>query len=87
MRDTVAMPEVAGPEESEPYDMRVIGRAVRVVDGAYSPDPDRIGPPELYAWLRFRDDPPGALPAQRPAGPSHHPLDHRRGHAPPPGHR
>ncbi len=58
MRDTVAMPEVTGPEESEPYDMRVIGRAVRVVDGAYSPEPDRTGPPELYAWVRFRDDPP-----------------------------
>jgi acyl-CoA thioesterase II len=58
MRDTVAMPEVAGPEESEPYDMRMIGRAVRVVDGAYSPDPDRTGRPELCAWLRFRDDPP-----------------------------
>jgi acyl-CoA thioesterase-2 len=57
IRNTVAMPEVAGPEESEPYDMRVIGRAVRVVDGAYSPDPDRIGPPELFAWLRFRDNP------------------------------
>jgi acyl-CoA thioesterase II len=57
MRDTVAMPEVAGPEESEPHDMRVVGRAVRVVDGAYSPDPDRTGPPELYVWLRFRDNP------------------------------
>jgi acyl-CoA thioesterase-2 len=57
MRDTVAMPQVARPEASEPYEMRVIGRAVRVVDGAYSPDPDRTGPPELYAWLRFRDDP------------------------------
>ncbi|HEV3282255.1 MAG TPA: DUF427 domain-containing protein [Acidimicrobiales bacterium] len=57
IRHTVSMPEVAGPEDSEPYEMRVIGRAVRVVDGAYSPDPDRIGPPELYAWLRFRDDP------------------------------
>lgn len=57
IRDTVAMPEVAGPEEAEPHEMGVIGRAVRVVDGAYSPDPDRTGPPELYAWLRFRDDP------------------------------
>ncbi len=55
---TLTMPEVAGPGEAEPYDMRMIGRAVRVVDGAYSPDPDRIGPPELYVWLRFRDDPP-----------------------------
>jgi acyl-CoA thioesterase len=57
IRDTAPMPEVAGPDESIPYEMRVIGRAVRVVDGAYSPDPDRIGPPELYAWLRFRDNP------------------------------
>lgn len=56
--DTVAMPDVAGPAESDALEMRVIGRAVRVVDGAYSPDPDRVGPPELYVWLRFRDDPP-----------------------------
>ncbi len=57
MQHAVSMPEVAGPEDSEPHEMRVIGRAVRVVGGAYSPDPDRTGPPELYAWLRFRDDP------------------------------
>ena len=57
IRDNVAMPQVDGPEASVPYEMRVIGRPVRVVEGAYSPDPDRIGPPELYAWLRFRDDP------------------------------
>jgi acyl-CoA thioesterase len=54
---TDAMPEVAGPDQSEPLDMRVIGRAVRVVDGAYSPDPERTGPPELNVWLRFRDNP------------------------------
>jgi acyl-CoA thioesterase-2 len=57
IRDTAPMPKVASPDDSEPYEMRVIGRAVRVVDGAYSPDPDRVGPPELYAWLRFRDNP------------------------------
>jgi len=56
IRDTVAIPQVDGPEAAEPYEMRVIGRPVRVVEGAYSPDPDRIGPPELYAWLRFRED-------------------------------
>ncbi|MHB1583263.1 MAG: DUF427 domain-containing protein [Acidimicrobiales bacterium] len=56
IRDSVAMPEVDGPEAAEPYEMRVIGREVRVVEGAYSPDPDRVGPPELYAWLRFRED-------------------------------
>ncbi len=57
IHDTVPMPEVPGPEAADPVDMRVIGRAVRAVDGAYSPDPDQIGPPELYVWLRFRDNP------------------------------
>ena len=53
----VAMPNVAGPEDSAPLDMRVTGRDLRVVDGAYDPDPDRIGPPELFVWCRFRDAP------------------------------
>jgi acyl-CoA thioesterase-2 len=57
LRDTVAMPDVPGPYESEPYNMWVTGRALRIVDGAYSPDPDRIGPPVIYAWMRFRDNP------------------------------
>jgi acyl-CoA thioesterase-2 len=57
VRDVAAMPEVAGPYEAEPYDMRVTGRDIRIVDGAYSPDPERVGPPEIYAWLRFRDSP------------------------------
>jgi acyl-CoA thioesterase-2 len=57
MRDVVPMPDVAGPYESEPYDMRVTGRDLRIVEGAYSPNPDRVGPPELYAWVRFRDNP------------------------------
>src|SRR5205823_2570426 len=47
---------------SEPCDMGVIGRDIRVVDGAYSGDPDApVGPPILDAWVRFRDvpaDPP-----------------------------
>jgi acyl-CoA thioesterase-2 len=30
------MPDVPGPEEAEPYDMRVTGRDLRIVDGAYS---------------------------------------------------
>jgi acyl-CoA thioesterase len=57
MRDALDMPDVPGPYESEPYDMRVTGRDLRIVDGAYSPDPDRVGPPVIYAWVRFRDDP------------------------------
>jgi acyl-CoA thioesterase-2 len=57
IRDTVPMPDVPGPYESEPYNMWVTGRDVRIVDGAYSPDPDRVGPPVIYAWVRFRDSP------------------------------
>jgi acyl-CoA thioesterase len=57
IRGTVKMPDVAGPYESEPYDMRVTGRDLRIVDGSYSPDPDRVGPPVIHAWMRFRDDP------------------------------
>ena len=52
-----AMPDVPGPYEAEPFDMRVVGRDLRVVDGAYSPEPDRDGPPELHVWVRFRDEP------------------------------
>lgn len=51
------MPEVAGPEEAVPLDAGLLDRDVRIVDGAYDQDPDRVGPPEIYAWCRFRHDP------------------------------
>jgi uncharacterized protein (DUF427 family)/acyl-CoA thioesterase len=51
------MPDVAGPEEAVPYDFGVTGRELRVIDAAYDPDPDRLGPPELCVWARFRDAP------------------------------
>jgi uncharacterized protein (DUF427 family)/acyl-CoA thioesterase len=57
IRGVVPMPDVAGPEDAVPLDMRVTGRDLRVVDGAYDPDPDRIGPPEIYTWCRFRESP------------------------------
>jgi acyl-CoA thioesterase len=38
----------------------VTGRELRVIDGAYDPDPDRVGPPEIYVWARFRDAPGAA---------------------------
>jgi acyl-CoA thioesterase-2 len=51
-------PPAAGPEEATPVDMWVAGREVRVVDGAYTDDPDApVGPPVLDAWVRF-DEPP-----------------------------
>lgn len=62
IRHEVASPEVPGPDESEPLDMGVTGRDIRVVDGAYTGDPDApVGPPELDVWVRFDDlpdDPP-----------------------------
>jgi acyl-CoA thioesterase II len=70
IRHSVPAPGVAGPYDSEPYDMAVTGRDVRVVDGAYTNDPSApVGPPAMDAWVRFRevpDDPPlhAALLAQ-----------------------
>ena len=54
---SVAMPDVGAPEDAEPYDMRVTGRELRIFNGDYRPDPDHLGPPELHAWIRFRDAP------------------------------
>ena len=57
IRNSLPMPNVPGPEESMPLDMKVTGREIRIVEGAYTNDLDHIGPPELYAWIRFRDAP------------------------------
>jgi acyl-CoA thioesterase len=58
VRHAVAPPDVAGPEDSQPIDMAVTGRDVRVVDGAYTGDPDApVGPPVVDAWVRFREVP------------------------------
>lgn len=51
------LPELGRPEDAVALDMGVAGRELRVVDAAYDPDPDRVGPPEIYVWCRFRDDP------------------------------
>lgn len=70
IRHAAPPPEVAGPYDSEPFDMSVTGRDLRIVDGAYTGDPGApVGPPELATWVRFRDvpaDPPihAALLAQ-----------------------
>ncbi|MCK9897774.1 DUF427 domain-containing protein [Frankia sp. AgB32] len=53
-----APPACPGPYDSEPYDMSVLGRDIRMVDGGYSEAPDApIGPPEIDAWVRFRSVP------------------------------
>lgn len=56
-RSVIDMPDVGGPLDAVPLDMRVTGRDIRIVDGAYSGDPDRVGPPEINAWIRFKEDP------------------------------
>jgi acyl-CoA thioesterase len=58
IRHAVDKPDVAGPYDSEPWDMSVTGRDIRFVDGAYTGDPDApVGPPVLDAWVRFREVP------------------------------
>ncbi len=58
----VAPPDVPGPYECRPYDMGVTGRDLRVVDEAYTGDPDApVGPPWLDCWVRFRDVPADPL--------------------------
>ena len=61
LRHAEPAPDVPGPDDSAPYDMGVTGRDLRIVDDAYTDDPDApLGPPELSTWVRFRrvpDDP------------------------------
>ncbi len=58
IRHAAPPPDVPGPYQSEPYDMSVTGRDVRVVGGAYTDDPAApVGPPVLDAWVRFREVP------------------------------
>lgn len=55
LRHADPMPEVPGPDECTPFDMGVTGRDLRIVDDAYTGDPDApVGPPELSTWVRFR---------------------------------
>ena len=58
MTHAAAPPPCPGPEDSDPVDMGVSGRDLRVAEGAYTGDPDApLGPPVLDAWMRYRDVP------------------------------
>jgi acyl-CoA thioesterase II len=58
IRHHVASRTVAAPDDCEPLDLGVAGQDVRVVDGAYSGDPDApVGPPEIDAWVRISEVP------------------------------
>jgi acyl-CoA thioesterase/uncharacterized protein (DUF427 family) len=58
IRHAAPAPACPGPYDSEPYDMSVTGRDVRMVDGAYTDDPHaQAGPPVIDTWVRFREVP------------------------------
>lgn len=61
IRHHIPRPQVAGPAEANPSEMPMVGRELRLVDVVDVNSPDEVGPPELYAWLRYdpiptRDD-------------------------------
>ena len=58
VRHTERADMVPGPYDAVPYDMGVTGRDLRVVEAAYTGDPDApLGPPCIDAWVRFRSAP------------------------------
>jgi len=59
IRHQAAPPDVPEPADAVPFDMAVTGREIRIVDGAYTGDPEApVGPPVLDAWVRFAELPP-----------------------------
>ncbi|AFM17114.1 acyl-CoA thioesterase [Mycolicibacterium chubuense NBB4] len=61
IRHHLPKPEVAGPADANVSPMPMAGRDLRLVDVVDVNSPDEVGPPELYAWLRYdpvpsRDD-------------------------------
>ena len=53
IRHQAARPEVAAPDAANPTPMPMVGREVRLVDVVDVNSPDEVGPPELYAWVRY----------------------------------
>jgi acyl-CoA thioesterase II len=61
IRHQLPKPEVAAPADSNLSPMPMVGRELRLVDVVDVNSPDEVGPPEIYAWLRYdpipaRDD-------------------------------
>ena len=68
IRHHLPRPQVAAPADANASEMPMIGRELRLVDVVDVNSPDEVGPPELYAWLRYdpiptRDDLAKALVA------------------------
>jgi acyl-CoA thioesterase len=68
IRHHLPRPQVAAPADAHVSEMPMAGRELRLVDVVDVNSPDEVGPPELYAWLRYdpiptRDDLAKALVA------------------------
>lgn len=68
IRHHLPRPDVGAPADANHSEMPMIGRELRLVDVVDVNSPDEVGPPELYAWLRYdpiptRDDLAKALVA------------------------
>ncbi len=58
VRHEVPPPDVPGPYDSTPVDLSLTGRDVRIAGTAYDISSDApVGPPQLDAWIRFRETP------------------------------
>jgi acyl-CoA thioesterase-2 len=53
IRHHAARPDVAAPSGANRTPMPMTGREVRLVDVVDINSPDEVGPPELYAWVRY----------------------------------
>ena len=61
IRHQLPRPQVAQPAQAHESSMPMVGRQLRLVDVQDVNSPDEVGPPELFAWLRYdpiptRDD-------------------------------
>jgi acyl-CoA thioesterase II len=63
IRHHLPRPSVAAPAEANYSEMPMSGRELRLVDVLDVNSPDEVGPPELYAWLRY-DPIPDPIPAR-----------------------
>lgn len=53
IRHSTALPDVGAPEDAPPLRGNGDFWELRVVGGVDLSDPDEIGPPELFVWVRF----------------------------------
>lgn len=57
IRHHLPRPDVKGPEEANECDMPMAGREIKLVDVVDINSPEEVGPPEVYAWLRYEPVP------------------------------